>query len=687
MIIQWIVLFIIVLLELFLTYMLLFKPKLLKEKIGCSKSKNKSNWQSCETSQVSLNLFNFIVMRHIMAVFNIYYLRYYNCNYSSKFKSLIFENIESDDNDDQMKLNYSPNDIYSIPVSDYESTIYLAVDDADENEQILKAEQLNKNRMNKMKGKLHQIYNVNAKVFNVDDVSSPVNINIYKGRYSNCSLNYSLVNATLNSSATITNSFLGKINNQNINNITNNNLSQETLNSLPPLNISNKRNTLLDDSSSDQNINTHSTLKNDTIDDSDSDGDDNINNNINKNMDNINNINMFKDNNIIVDNNSYGQNNESLNNSSNNGIISSEAYLDINYNVNRNSNSTVRSNKINCLNIPNSNGISYDTLISYKQAQENEKNRMRGIKTLSYVDIKRDIDMDNDLLKINNSMAKVARTSLSEHNTSFNINNSNNNRSSNYLFINNKLNPYYTSKFSEDLINSNIANESFSSAKKIVSINSYKSKRSSICSSSTSFNKYNIHLSSNIGNDKNSVLASSISSTSRVKKYIPIVPLKKSKKLDPHGDWWIEMALPIKSSSIQPSIVYTSKPSKPKSRSHSYYQSHAHFNTPSSTLNSNNSHNKYYSNSSNGHQNRHCHTHSHNHSDNNAQSQIYSLIGGASSSKKSKDYKTKIIKNCHYNRSLNNSQNSEHSIYHLNSPTPTSKYNKQNSLITKTCKE
>jgi hypothetical protein len=687
MVIQWMVLITIVIIELFISYLLLVKPDYLKRTIGCGKSKNKSNWQSCETSQISYNLFNFIVMRHIMTFFNIYYLRYYNCSYSIRFKSLIFESVDSDDNE-----NGSQNDIYSNPiVSDYESTVFLAIDDADDNEQNMKVEHINnKYKINKIKGKSTQINNINNKIFNSDDTTSPMNVEICKARNSNCTLNNSVVNATLNSATTITNSFMGKINNQNINN----NYSQEALNIIPNTNISNKPNILLDDSSSEQNINIHSTLKNnDTNDDSDSDSYNVINNNITRDMNDINNINIFKDNNIIMEDSSNNQNkgisSGSHFNNTNGSNVSSEAYLDVNYSSHNNS-STFKTNSINSGNLRTSTGISYDTLISYKQAQENEKIRMRGINTLSYVDINRDIEVENDILQINNNMARVAGTSMTEHN--INHNNSNNSssnasNSNNYLFINNKLNPHYTSKLSEEPFNNNtIVNESFSSTNKIISINSYKSKRSSIDSSSVSLNKFNRHLSSNVGNDKNSI-APSVASTRRVRKYTPIVPLKKSKKLDPHGDWWIEMAMPVKNSSVQPSIVYSSKPSKPKSRSHQSY-SHSYssnrfytssnafsLNSYGSTSNSHYSHSHNHNHIHHHHSHSHNHSHSHSNNDKNSQKKIYSLIIGSSSSKKDKiqkKSKDKLSSHCHYripnNNSETNSQNSGFSNTFLNLP-------------------
>lgn len=615
-----------------------------------------------------------------------------------KFKSLIFRNTISDD-DNQMKLPYSPNDIYSNPVaSDYESTIYLAVDDVDENDQNSKVGDplINKNKINKIKGKSPKTTNVNAKVFNVEEITSPMNIDICKARYSNCSLNNSVVNATLNSSATITNnSFLGKINNQTINNMSlnNNNFSQETLNTLQHQIISNKRDTLIeDDSSSEQNINMRSTLKNDT-NDSDSDSDIDCVKRTNKNnidnIDNLNNINIYKENNVVIIDECTNSNDNQIQNhgstssgSSRNNNISNEAYLDVNY-ISRNNSSLLRNiNNNNCSNTPITSGISYDTLISYKQAQENKKNKMRGINTLSYVDIHRDIEVENDLLKINNTMAKAARNSMSDNNTSFNSGVNNNiainNLNTNCLFINNKINPNYMNKLNdEQFIN---ANESFSSVNKIISYNGSKSKRSSIGSSSLSINQYNKHLSSNVGNDRNSIFASSIASTNRVRKYTPIVPLKRSKKMDPHGDWWLEMAMPTKISSIQPSIVYSTKPPKPKSRSRSQStsHSHAHFYTPS--INSNHSHIHSHNHRHHNHNHNHRHHH-HSHTlSYNSQVQLYSLIGATPNPKQNKS-KDKNKNHCHYripdslNRSLNNSQNSGNSINLLN-PQITSKYDK-----------
>lgn len=71
MAVQWISLFIYIVIELIFTYLLLVKPEYLNEKFICPKKQNSDNWESCKTSQISLNLFNFIVMRHIMVIIKI----------------------------------------------------------------------------------------------------------------------------------------------------------------------------------------------------------------------------------------------------------------------------------------------------------------------------------------------------------------------------------------------------------------------------------------------------------------------------------------------------------------------------------------------------------------------------------------------------------------------------------------
>ncbi|ORX76787.1 hypothetical protein BCR32DRAFT_248457 [Anaeromyces robustus] len=536
---QVIIFFIYIGLELYYSYILNFRYKHINDRFAsiCENHKtNSDNQENCMITVITTQLCQILVVRYVMAYYLIYYIRYYNCKYCSDFKSkIIFHNnipnelLKITDNSNSSLPNessnesQSPNEIFNIPVSsDYDSTIYLSMDGVEETEHC--------NDNNKLlKGKFPERFSINSKGINIDEVTTPKSFDIHKGRYSNYSLNnseHSPMSVAVNSSATITNSFIGKTIEQKINGNIN----------IP--------------------INNH--INHEFVIDSG-----NSSNQVNKNEDIL-----YNDKNNIV--------NTNINDNNDNNQVKNNITSDSKNNINV-STSTQQYNVNNTGKTPSFSSLSFELLMKDKVNNNNYN---------IYPEITKDNEVENELYRINNSMARVGKSSLKNNNSIFNNNNINN---GNYIFLNNKINPSLIGRLNDDLVNSfttTNANESFTST--------------------------------------TSVFSSSVSSA--IRKYIPIVPLKKLKKTDPHGDWWLDMAVPSRNSPTQPSIVFSTRArsNSQSSYSQTYYSTYSHTINSNCSFTQNNVHSQHQMrNHSHAHNNKHNHTH-HNHSHNHNRSQCHS---------------------------------------------------------------